>query len=58
VEVAAFHPAESRALQEGTSPHPTHFFETLPPCGGEVRSAGHRRTRLCGPVPRLTADGD
>jgi hypothetical protein len=27
----------------GALPHPTHFFETLPPCGGEVRSVSPTR---------------
>jgi len=51
-------PLPDPALWASCVSAPTHFYETLPPCGGKARSSGHRRSRLCGPVARLAAGGD
>ena len=41
VEVAAFHPADSRAQELKRYRILPFFFATWPPCDGEARSAGH-----------------
>ena len=41
VEVASFHPAVPRALVQKRFHALPYFYETLPPCGGKVRSADH-----------------